>query len=97
MAAQLDGVANTQKELHEKTKIQIQQYQNEMDAREMEINRIKKILEEKDNENMHLNTQINILQDSNKDIDEELDMKSEENNKLRKQVTDLEKTMQDLY
>ena len=68
-----------------------------MDAREMEINRIKKILEEKDNENMHLNTQINILQDSNKDIDEELDMKSEENNKLRKQVIDLEKTMQDLY
>ena len=61
MAAQLDGVANTQKELHEKTKIQIQQYQNEMDAREMEINRIKKILEEKDNENMHLNTQLNIL------------------------------------
>ena len=56
MGMQLDGVANTQKEIHESTKLQIQQYQNEIDKREMEINRIKKILEERDNENMHLTT-----------------------------------------
>lgn len=32
-----------------------------------------------------------------KDIEEELEMKSGENNRLRKQVADLEKAMQDLY
>ena len=32
-----------------------------------------------------------------KDIEEELEMKSGENNRLRKQCADLEKAMQDLY
>lgn len=31
------------------------------------------------------------------EIEEELEMKSGENNRLRKQVADLEKTVQDLY
>lgn len=31
------------------------------------------------------------------DIEEELEMKSDENNRLRVQVADLEKTVQDLY
>ena len=45
MSVQLDGVASSQKEVHEKTKMQIMQYQNEIDIREMEINRIKKLTE----------------------------------------------------
>jgi len=40
-------VAATHKEITEKSKLKIQEYQNEVDLREMEINRIKKIMEEK--------------------------------------------------
>ena len=54
MSKQLDGVAASQREVHEKTKVQIQQYQNEIDIREMEINRVKKFVEEKDRELEHL-------------------------------------------
>ena len=97
MSSQLDGVAATQKEVHEKTKLQIQQYQNEIDIREMEINRIKKILESKDADNLHLNTQLNMQKERLSDIEDELEMKSGENNRLRKQVADLEAAMQDLY
>jgi septal ring factor EnvC (AmiA/AmiB activator) len=63
----------------------------------MEINRIKKILEERDGENMHLTTQLNMAKDRLEEIEAELEMKNGENNRLRKQVVDLEKTMQDLY
>ena len=45
MSVQLDGVANNQKEAHEKIRIQIDQYLNELDMREMEINRLKKLTE----------------------------------------------------
>ena len=65
--------------------------------REMEINRIKKITEEKDREMEHLTTQYNMQKDRLTDIEDELEMKSGENNRLRKQVADLEKAMQDLY
>lgn len=63
----------------------------------MEINRIKKILEQRDNENMHLTTQLNIKTEQCDDAEEELELKNAENNKLRKQVVDFEATMQDLY
>ena len=65
--------------------------------REMEINRIKKITEEKDREMEHLQTQYNMQHDRLTDIEDELEMKAGENNRLRKQVADLEKAMQDLY
>ena len=97
MGAQLDGVAATQKEVHEKTKLQIAQYQNEIDIREMEINRVKKVLEQRDADNLHLETQVNMKDERIKDIEDELEMKSGENNRLRKQVADLEAAMQDLY
>lgn len=97
MSVQLDGVAASQKDVHEKAKIQIQQYQNEIDIREMEINRIKKLMEQKDREHEHLNTQYNMQHDRLEDIEEELEMKAKENNRLRKQFADLEKAMQDLY
>ena len=45
MAKRLGEVDNVQKEIQEKSKLKLQQYQNEIDMREMEINRIKKILE----------------------------------------------------
>ena len=97
MSVQLDGVANSQKEAHEKIKIQIEQYQNEIDIREMEINRLKKLTEQKDRDFEHLQTQHNMQSDRMQDIEEELEMKSGENNRLRKQCADLEKAIQDLY
>ncbi len=63
----------------------------------MEINRIKKILEQRDNECLHLQTQLKIEQESVADMNDELEQKSGENNRLRKQCVDLEAAMQDLY
>ena len=63
----------------------------------MEINRIKKLMEQKDREMDHLQTEFNMQKSRLDDIEEELEMKSGENNRLRKQVADLEKAMQDLY
>ena len=56
MARKLDEVAVKQNETQDKWKLKLQQYQNEIDLREMEINRVKKILEQKDNECLHLDT-----------------------------------------
>ena len=83
MATQLDGVAASQKEANEKTKLQMQQYVNEIDIREMEINRLKKLTEQKDREFDHLQTQYNMNEERLKDIEEELELKSGENNRLR--------------
>lgn len=63
----------------------------------MEINRIKKILEQKDNECNLLIAERNMMQDRVKDLEEEMELKSGENNRLRKQVTDLDSVMKDLY
>ena len=65
--------------------------------REMEINRIKKIMEQKDREHDHLQTEYNMEHSRLIEIEEELEMKAKENNRLRKQFADLEKAMQDLY
>lgn len=45
MSKRLAEVDAVQKEIHDKNKVKLQQYQNEIDIREMEINRVKKILE----------------------------------------------------
>jgi cell division protein FtsL len=37
------------------------------------------------------------MQERVKDLEEEMEMKSGENNRLRKQVTDLDSAMKDLY
>jgi hypothetical protein len=50
----------------------------------MEINRVKKLIEQKDREQEHLQTQFNMNQDRLTDIEEELEMKAGENNRLRK-------------
>jgi hypothetical protein len=45
MAKKLGEVDSVAKEIHEKNKVKQQQYQNEIDLREMEIQRIKKLIE----------------------------------------------------
>lgn len=45
MSKRLGEVDTVQKDLIAKHKIKLQQYQNEIDLREMEISRIKKIVE----------------------------------------------------
>jgi len=50
----------------------------------MEINRVKKLVEQKDREQEHLETQYNMQRDRLSDIEEELEMKAGENNRLRK-------------
>jgi hypothetical protein len=50
----------------------------------MEINRIKKILEQKDNDCSLLTTERNFFEDRVKDIEQEMEMKSGENNRLRR-------------
>ena len=44
-----------------------------------------------------LNIRLEQMGERMKDIEDELEMKSGENNRLRNQVADLEKTVQDLY
>ena len=63
----------------------------------MEINRIKKLIEQKDQEFSHLETQYNMQSAMLKDIEDELELKSGENNRLRKMCADLEQAMKDLY
>ena len=55
------------------------------------------MMEQKDRDQNHLQTEHNITNARNEDIEEELEMKAGENNRLRKQVVDLEKVTQDLY
>lgn len=47
MSKKLAEVDDVAKEIHEKNKTKQHQYQNEIDLREMEINRVKKLLEAK--------------------------------------------------
>ena len=83
--------------MFEKSKYKVQQYQNEIDLREQDIQKLTK-------QNEHLEQEIRIytldLERNNTkiaDIEEELELKSGENNRLRSQVADLEKAVQDLY
>lgn len=97
MSKKLAEVDDVAKEIHEKNKTKQQQYQNEIDLREMEINRVKKLLEAKQADCDLLTTRLQISEDRANDLDSEMEMKSGENNRLRKQVADIEAAMQDLY
>jgi hypothetical protein len=46
MGKKLDNVANDQKEMFEKSKYKVQQYQNEIDLREQDIMKLKKTNEQ---------------------------------------------------
>jgi len=63
----------------------------------MEINRVKKILENRDADCQLLTTRLAIAEERLADLEEELELKSGESNRLRKQVADLEVAMKDLY
>ena len=54
-------------------------------------------MEQKDVENNGLKADIRVKDGIIADRDDELEMKSGENNRLRKQVADMEKAVQDLY
>ncbi len=97
MAKRLGEVDQVARELNEKTKLKYAQYQNEVDLREMEINRVKKLLEAKDADCNLLIKRLEMSEDRANDLDAEMEMKSGENNRLRKQVADIEQAMQDLY
>ena len=93
MSKRLNTVNQQQAEIQEKNNQRIEQYQNELDIREIEINRIKKLMEQKDVENNGLKADIRVKEGIIVDRDEELEMKSGENNRLRKQVADMEKAV----
>lgn len=88
---------NVQASIADKHKAKLQQYQNEIDLREMEISRVKKILEAKDTDCNLLTAKLNMSDDRCQDLEDEMELKSGENNRLRKQVADIELAMQDLY
>lgn len=52
---------------------------------------------QRDEDIKNMNTRLQAMGDRLRDIEEELELKSGENNRLRNQVADLEKTVQDLY
>ena len=55
------------------------------------------MIEKQDTNILQLTTENKLLNDQLHDIDNELEMKSGENNRLRSQVADLEAAMNDLY
>ena len=63
----------------------------------MEINRVKKILELRDSDCQLLSQRLLQCEDRVTDLEAELDLKSGENNRLRKHVSDVESQLQQLY
>lgn len=97
MGRKLDNVANEQREMFEKSKYKVQQYQNEIDLREQDIQKLRKEGEQKDDDIKMYELRLKQMNERMTDIEEELELKSGENNRLRNQVGDLEKSVQDLY
>ena len=83
MGRKLDNVANDQREMFEKSKYKVQQYQNEIDLREQEIQGLKKQIEQQNDDLKMDKLRLGQLQERMMDIEEELEMKSGENNRLR--------------
>ena len=83
MSKKMDEFVSSQKEMFEKSKFKVSSYQNEIDIREEEINRLKRHLGQKEEDIKMMNVKIASLNERMKDIDEELEMKSGENNRLR--------------
>ncbi len=65
--------------------------------REEEINRLKRQLGQREDEVSMLTAKQEQMSERMHDIEEELELKSGENNRLRAQVADMEKTVADLY
>lgn len=75
----------------------MEQFQNEIDIREQEIQRLTKDNEHKSDDIKMYELRLSQMNDRMQDIEEELELKSGENNRLRNQVADLEKSVMDLY
>ena len=97
MGKKMDEFVASQKEMYEKSKFKVSTYQNEIDIREEEINRLKRTLQNREDEISALQAKQEQMAERMADIEEELELKSGENNRLRAQVADQEKTVQDLY
>jgi len=93
----MDEFVASQKEMYEKSKFKVSTYQNEIDIREEEINRLKRTLMSREEEIAMLTAKNEQMAERMADIEEELELKSGENNRLRAQVADMEKTVADLY
>jgi len=97
LGKKLDNVANDQREIYEKSRLKMEQYQNEIDIREQEIQKLKKENEHKGDDIKMYELRLKQMNERMQDIEEELELKSGENNRLRNQVADLEKSVLDLY
>jgi len=97
MGRKMDEFVASQKEMYEKSKFKVSSYQNEIDMREEEISRLKRNLGQREDEIAMLEQKQAQMAERMQDIEEELELKSGENNRLRAQVADLEKTVQDLF
>ncbi len=97
LTEQCESNAAVQQQITDKWKLRCEQKQNEVDLRESEINRIKRILEDRDSECNFLKAQITNLTIRLAGIDDELEAKAGENNRLRKQTSEMEVAMKDLY
>ena len=93
----MDEFVAKQQEMYEKSKFKVSTYQNEIDMREEEINRLKRQLGLREDEITLLTQKGDQMAERMQDIEEELELKSGENNRLRAQVADLEKTVADLF
>lgn len=80
----MDEFVNSQKEMYEKSKFKVSSYQNEIDIREEEINRLKRQMGQRDDEITNLTSRLQAMSDRMKDIEDELELKSGENNRMRK-------------
>jgi chromosome segregation ATPase len=97
MGRKMDEFVAKQQEMYEKSKFKVSTYQNEIDMREEEINRLKRQLGLREDEITLLTQKGDQMAERMQDIEEELELKSGENNRLRAQVADLEKTVADLF
>lgn len=79
----MDEFVASQKEMYEKSKFKVSTYQNEIDIREEEINRLKRHLGQREEDINMMNVKIMQMSERMRDIEEELEMKSGENNRLR--------------
>jgi predicted nucleic acid-binding Zn-ribbon protein len=69
--------------MYEKSKFKVSTYQNEIDIREEEINRLKRQLGQREDEVSMLTQKQEQMSERMRDIEEELELKSGENNRLR--------------
>lgn len=79
--------------MYEKSKFKASSYQNEIDIRELEINKLKRQFDSQGEDLMNANSRIETMTSRMERIEEELELKSGENNRLRIKVAEQEKTV----